>query len=396
MWNRSCVHAVLTNPAYTGRTFVFTTGRRRKQFTRPQADWVDVPGATPAIISQELFDAAQKQLQVNRTRTMPQTKHEYLLRGQVRCRQCGRAYVGSISTRNGERHVHRFYRCTGKLKMSALLERCHNKGWNAEKLESMVWSELERYLSDRDLMVRELERQRQDAGQAGVYEAELGRVERQLKVAESEQHRLLQWALKGFPESQVEAENRRLNKAKETLKAQKTELEAQVKASRNAAVNMPHLESFIKDMQDKLPTLDYDGKRLALEMLGVTVWLDGENVEVTGAIEPELYVSRCPTDQGRSCYPKGGFALDSGFPPTREWEKRRGNRKGVNSPAEAENDRRQAIRRVLYCFPMQSCSCAADWASVIPSTTRLPAARSTFLNENTALRHVQDIAQELN
>ena len=24
--------------------------------------------------------------------------------------------------------------------------------------------------------------------------------------------------------------------------------------------------------------LDYDGKRLALDMLGITVWLDGENV----------------------------------------------------------------------------------------------------------------------
>jgi len=38
-------------------------------------------------------------------------------------------------------------------------------------------------------------------------------------VVEREQHQLLPWALKGFPEGQVEAENRRLNKAKETLKA---------------------------------------------------------------------------------------------------------------------------------------------------------------------------------
>ncbi len=88
----------------------------------------------------------------------------------------------------------------------------------------MVWAELERYLSDRDLIVSEIEKQRQDAGQVGVFEAELERVERQLKAADREQHRLLQWALKGFPESQVEAENRRLNKAKETLKAQRPNL----------------------------------------------------------------------------------------------------------------------------------------------------------------------------
>ncbi|MFC1984164.1 hypothetical protein ACFLVO_04045 [Chloroflexota bacterium] len=31
----------------------------------------------------------------------------------------------------------------------------------------------------------------------------------------------------------------------------------------------------------------------SLDMLGVTVWLDGQTVEVTGTIEPELQVSRC-------------------------------------------------------------------------------------------------------
>jgi hypothetical protein len=48
-------------------------------------------------------------------------------------------------------------------------------------------------------------------------------------------------------------------------------------------------------MQSRLPQLDFEGKRLALDMLGITVWLDGENVEVTGTIDPEtdLQVVRC-------------------------------------------------------------------------------------------------------
>lgn len=152
----------------------------------------------------------------------------------------------------------------------------------------MVWTELERYLSDRDLIKNELEKQRQDAGQLNVFEAELERIERQFKAIDREQHQLLQWALKDFPADQVEAENKRLNKAKETLKAQKAELEAQLKASQDAVINVPKLEGFIRDIQDKLPHLDFEGKRLALDMLGITVWIDGENVEVTGTIEPEL------------------------------------------------------------------------------------------------------------
>jgi len=299
MWNRHSVQAILINPAYTGKTYAFTTVRGRRQRTRPQSDWIEIEGVTPAIISQELFDAAQKQLQVNRTKTVPTTKYEYLLRGHIRCRQCGRAYVAGIARRslqNGRQYVKLYYRCMGKTKVDVPLERCCNKGWTAKRLEGMVWGELERYLSDRDLIIGELEKQRQDAGQLGAFEAELERVERQLKAADGEQRQLLQWALKGFPANLVEAENRRLNKAKETLKAQKTELEAQLKASQDAVINVPNLERFIEDMQKRLSELDFENKRLVLDMLGIMVYLDGENVEVTGVIDPEKQVLRCPSN----------------------------------------------------------------------------------------------------
>jgi hypothetical protein len=160
----------------------------------------------------------------------------------------------------------------------------------------MVWGELERYLSDRDLIIGELERQRQDADQLGVFEAELERVERQLKVIEGEQRQLLQWALKDFPANLVEGENKRLNKARETLKAQKADLEAQLRTSQDAVINVSNLEGFIEDVQKRLAELDFEGKRLALDMLGITVWLDGENVKVTGVIDPEKQVLRCPSN----------------------------------------------------------------------------------------------------
>ncbi|MFC1993149.1 recombinase zinc beta ribbon domain-containing protein [Chloroflexota bacterium] len=192
---------------------------------------------------------------------MRNCKHEYLLRGHVRCRQCGRAYVGGTVHGKG-RSEYQFYRCTGNMKINAPIERCHNKQWSAKKLESMVWAALERYLGNRNLIINELEKQRQDAGQLNAFGAELERVERQLKAVEREQHQLLQWALKDFPESQVESENKRINKAKETLKAQKTELEAQIKASQSAVINVPNLERFIKDIQDKLPLLDFEGKQI--------------------------------------------------------------------------------------------------------------------------------------
>ena len=297
IWSRRSVQTILKNPVYTGTTYAFTTAKGGQQFTRPQTDWIEIPGVTPAIISQDLFDAAQRQLQVNRQKTVPTTKHEYLLRGHIKCRQCGRSYAGtaSVNIQNGKQHTQLFYRCIGRKKMFAPIERCGNKGWSARRLEAMVWAELEHYLSNRDLILNELEKQRQDANQLGVFEAELQQIERQLKVLDREQHRLLQLALKDFPADQVEAENKRLNKARETLKARSAELERQLKVSQDAVINIPKLEGFIERMQSRLPQLDFEGKRLALDMLGITVWLDGENVEVTGTIdlENDLEVVRC-------------------------------------------------------------------------------------------------------
>ena len=289
IWSRRSVQSIIKNPAYTGKTYVFTTGKGSKRFSRPKDDWIEIPDTTPAIISAELYEAAKRQLQINRDKSPRNCKHEYLLRGHMRCRQCGRAYVGGISvtTDHGKRYVQRFYHCIGRLKVHAPIERCRNKGWSANRLEAMVWAKLEEYLCDRELIVSELEKHRQDEGQLGIFEAELQQVERQFKAVDREQRQLLQWALKDFPADQVEAENRRLNKARETLKARKAELETQLKTSQDAVINIPKLEGFIEHVQGQLSVLDFEGKRLALDMLGIKVWLDGEKVEVTGVLDPE-------------------------------------------------------------------------------------------------------------
>ena len=123
--------------------------------------------------------------------------------------------------------------------------------------------------------------------QLSMYETQLQDIERQLKVVDREQHQFLQWALKGFQENQVEAENRRLNKARETLKDQKAELKTQIKAGQDAVINIPKLESFIERMQSRISALDFEGKCQVLDMLNIKVWLDGENVEITGVLPTE-------------------------------------------------------------------------------------------------------------
>jgi hypothetical protein len=171
------------------------------------------------------------------------------------------------------------------------VDRCQNKGWKADKLERIVWHELEQYLSQPEMVIIQLKMKAQSADQLSALQAKLDQSERQLKAVNREQHQLLQWALKDFPADQVETENKRLNKAKETLHSQKTDLEIQIIKSQNAIIDKAQMKEFIKLLQCRIVNDDFEGKRQALEMLGITVWLDGENVEITGVLDTSIVLT---------------------------------------------------------------------------------------------------------
>ncbi len=44
------------------------------------------------------------------------------------------------------------------------------------------------------------------------------------------------------------------------------------------------VEQSIEFIRGKLDELDYKAKRKVLDMLGIKVWLDGENIEICGII----------------------------------------------------------------------------------------------------------------
>jgi len=81
---------------------------------------------------------------------------------------------------------------------------------------------------------------------------------------------------------------------RQTSKAQKTGLEQQIEASREAAIGLPKHELFVELVQEKLSMMGFDTKRMALEMLDVKVQLDGRNVEAIGVMPIPDYVIATP------------------------------------------------------------------------------------------------------
>ena len=150
-WFRQTVYRILSNPAYIGKTYAFThtygephrrrkpDGKRKKTGVqwRPKEEWIEIPNATPPIISQELSDAAQKQLKRNKELLGRNAKHQYLLSGYVFCSRCGRRYQGHVSKPkiNGKVYEQTYYRCNRSEGIT-----CNNKPQNAQHLEDDVWT----------------------------------------------------------------------------------------------------------------------------------------------------------------------------------------------------------------------------------------------------------------
>ena len=114
-WHPITVRRVLDNETYTGRTVFGKTrvemtrhpGKRRRSrrvVERDESEHIEIPGASPPIISRERFKKAQE-LRGQRAPKAP--SRNYPLGGRIRCLRCDAGMVGCTS--NHGRYS--YYRC---------------------------------------------------------------------------------------------------------------------------------------------------------------------------------------------------------------------------------------------------------------------------------------------
>jgi site-specific DNA recombinase len=298
-WIRSTVHKILTNPAYMGKTYAFTvtygeptyrtkadTNRRKTGLIRrPKSDWIEIPNATPPIVSPELFEAAQIQMNRNKELALHNTKHEYLLHGHLRCEKCGRSYWGktSITKRGIRRYERRLYRCSGNLK-KVTPELCGNRNLNGIQVESAVWLQLEALLTQPELISKELERRAGDASQGSLLQRDLAMVEARLTNLHKRDEKLLRGWLWGQDEAFIEKEKRALDKEKEALGAEKLRLARSIEESRRSEVDVQGLKEACDLIKSNMATLSFENKRYVLEALRIKVFVNDCNVRIVGSV----------------------------------------------------------------------------------------------------------------
>ncbi len=301
-WLRSTVCKILKNHAYYGKTYVFTRtygepGFKLKAVTKtkntgviwkPRQEWLEISGATPAIISEELFDEAQKCLTQNRRLSVKNNKHDYLLRGHVFCARCGRTYSGEqgAKIRNGKRYYYPYYGCMGKRKRITPIP-CDNKQYATKRLEDLVWAEVEKVLNQPEIILSELDRAREGHDE-GVLENELDRINTVLGNRNRQKDRIWRaFAITG-DEVKFKKEISAIDRDIKEHEIKKSDTEKRIAANEHLVLNAESIEETCIALSRKIKSLDFNDKRLAIQALQIRVLVDGDSITINGAIPVDV------------------------------------------------------------------------------------------------------------
>ncbi|MBA7661807.1 hypothetical protein ES703_69827 [subsurface metagenome] len=288
-WGRTTVGRILRNPDYYGETYAnkmlcvepkTVTGNKRYKKTRrelrPREEWIELQDATPPIITQELFDQAQQQLQSNRAMAPRQQKHQYLLRGLILCKWCGRRYHGEPE------HGYTYYRCSGRNKLASY---CRNQRLRANYLEELVWGKVKEVLVKPELLIAELERMRQSNTQAQHLEDEVRLNQQRLETLDDAETRVTRiYVYAGGDIDKTTRELKRIRAEQDKIKEDIAKLEKRIEQAKQVELNEAGIKRFCELARQNIENFTFDEKRLALETLQIKVWIDGVFTTIEGLI----------------------------------------------------------------------------------------------------------------
>ena len=283
---------LLRNEAYVGRAYYNRTelvpapgpGRRpTRQRPRPRDEWV--PIAVPAIVGEDLFDAAQRVSRDN-TQFSPSRAEPgaWLLRGLVKCGSCG---VGvnchKMRGRNGT--WHRYYHCRNHdpLRAGGEHHRCPERNIRADELDTFVFDQVRAALLRPQVLL---------AGQAAVAArqptpddellgAQLARLQRKLDAAQAERRRLVDLYQAGLLDlTEVGRRAAEVDARRQQLADQQARLAAERGRLAEGNRLRQRLAGFAERVTQAFDGLDVDQRQRLLRLVVDHVRVTGRHVDI--------------------------------------------------------------------------------------------------------------------
>ena len=220
-WTPGRERGIITNTTYKG---LYQYGKRNK-------DRENIVVPVQAIVSEQLWDAAQKTLAKNRIRPK-RAKNVYPLRSLLKCDICGLNFTGTKS------HGDTWYRCNGQIAWSGKVKgRCWAKSVKGKHIEPIVLGDIERWIRKPGDLLEELAAELQANGAGAQAEAERQLTESALQETKEQRNRVLEiYRRNRITLEELEAQMDEIQAEQEALERRLAELEPEEPESADLAI----------------------------------------------------------------------------------------------------------------------------------------------------------------
>ncbi|MBM7855186.1 site-specific DNA recombinase [Desulfohalotomaculum tongense] len=280
VWYGSKIWGILTNFTYTGE-FVYGKNKSPEEQQKLYC---------PAIITRQQWEKARRKLKQNQFNARRNAKHNYLLRGLIRCGTCGRNYCGDGSRSKGRYH---YYRCTGTSSFRGkLVKKCSSKYVRADILEKIVWEDILKFLNTRRNLLIELQQKLAAETGCASQSCEFDLIEGALRAKKEERLRILALFRKGvIGEDEVERQLSDINREMQLLQHRQRKLRLQRDTKSALQKQNLNLLNMAALLQEKILTADAAAKRELISVLVDSIVVD--TIREGGKECPRVTINYC-------------------------------------------------------------------------------------------------------
>jgi site-specific DNA recombinase len=306
-WHKKSIARILSNPIYTGTAYSFRFKRGIvgvNRFIKPDAQHDENEWATmsaPRIISNEIFEQCQAQLQRNRETSRRNIKHSYLFNKLIFCGKCGLTMPASTKLPKTEaQNFSKFYHGNRGAKWEKAIlnySRCSYCGHIAESRLEPVWKAIEGLLRDPEHMLAKLEKYNKHISSDKECKKKLGMAKKRIEAILKKRKKLDFLFLESDLIKEGEYMQRKADHKREELEAKKeiAQLSHEIAPRQLSGNEPPSLESLHDQLKQKLDSITYQKKSEIIHLLvnKITLYLDKNEAEVELNIRSP-YVSESP------------------------------------------------------------------------------------------------------
>jgi site-specific DNA recombinase len=297
-WIGATIRRMLDSETYCG---VWHYGKRSKKKLYP----VEVP----AIVSREIWEAAQNRFAKNKKHSKRNRKYDYLVTTRCTCGHCGYSIVGRASKSGKKGKLYFYYHCPSD--REERMRNCDLPNFRVDKVDSAVWNWIKSLLEDEDFLNQSIEEYQADQAKKNEpLQNQLEAVNQQIDEHNKDLDNQLATlsALKDRKSERAQAvilnDIERIESTLDRLEKRQNELQEQLNQDKFTSNQILGVKQFATKIRDGLHQADknFEARLMVVKMLDLKVILKIEDGKKIAYAQCRLGDENLPID---SC-PKTG------------------------------------------------------------------------------------------